>query len=291
MKQLPLLLLIIKLLMKQLPLLLLIIGLVLHGAPVAVRASNDQRMTALMDLLSGNFDAGRHRHDQRLGGVPEDELDIWASRSFAPMNAPAIGTHVMLSASYNRYDGECRFDPFEFLVWNLVPIPGSDDILMLPKSPIGPEAYKRIARVPGILDGIQQGALVNGVGGAACPIRWTKTDDGYRGISRDCLVMSVSQLKVLSWNWTYVLKGDRLEIELAGRDKDDGTLLFGSGEGNASILYRLSDISEYEAARYMLEKPSSDADIARAEALLRDVVEKHKNHAGAQTLLDGLPER
>ncbi len=168
--------------------------------------SDDLRINALMEMLTGNFDTGRHRHDERLNGIAVDQLSIWASRSFAPMNAPDISTHVMLSASYNRYDGAWCFDPYEFLVWTLVwtlvSVPGSDEILMSPKSPIGPESYYRSARIPGILDGIQPGGLVNGVGGAVYPIRWTKTVDGYLGISKDCLIMSVSQMKVLNWNWT-----------------------------------------------------------------------------------------
>ena len=132
--------------------------------------------------------------------------------------------------------------------------------------------------------------MTNGVGGAVCPIRWTKTEDGYLGISKNCLVMSVSQRKVLNWNWTYVLRDDRLEIELAGRDKDDGTFLFGTPEGRPSVLYRLSDVSEFEAARTMVENPSRDADLSAAETLLRAVIEMDPDHAGARSLLDTLTE-
>ena len=251
--------------------------------------SNDtRRIEALIEMLTGNFDAGRHRHDERLSGIPENRLSTWASRSFAPMNAPAIGPHVMLSASYNRHGGAWVYDPYEFLVWTLVPDPGSEDILMTPKAPLGAQSYTRSARIPGILDGIQPGGLTNGVGGAVCPIRWTETENGFHGVSKDCLVMSVSQMKILNWNWTYDLTEDRLEIELAGRDKDTGTFLFGTREGQPSVLYRLSDVSEFEAARYMLENPSSDADLSLAQDLLRDVLKGNPNHGGAQALLDGL---
>ncbi len=226
-------------------------------------ADDTRRIEALMEMLSGNFDAGRHRHEERLSGIAEDDLSIWASRSFAPMTAPDIGPYVMLSASYNRYDGEWVFDPYEFLVWT-------------------------VETIPGILDGIKPGGLVNGVGGAACPIRWSKADDGYLGISKDCLVMSVSQLKVLNWNWSYDLKDDRLEIELAGRDKDDGTFLFGTREGRPSVPYRLHDISEYEAARAMVENPFSDADLTAAADLLHAVLEMSPNHDGARQMLDDL---
>ena len=107
----------------------------------------------------------------------------------------------------------------------------------------------------------------------------------YAGQERTVGIMSVSQRKVLSWNWSYVLRDDRLEIELAGRDPDDGTFLFGTREGRPSVLYRLADVSEYEAARYMLEMPSSDADLSTAEALLLDVIGIDPDHAAAHLML------
>lgn len=247
--------------------------------------NDDQRIAELMAMLSGDFDAGRHLHDERLQGIAEDKLSTWASRAFGPMAAPDIGPYVMLSSSYNRYNGEWRFDPYEFLVWTVEAVPGSDEILMTPRSPLGPESYQRSARIPGILNGIKPGGLVDGVGGAVCPIRWSKTDYGFHGVSKDCLVMSVSQKKILNWNWDYVLREDRLEIELAGRDADDGRLLFGTGEGRPTFLYRLSDISEYEAARYMLENPVTDRDAATAEDLLLDVLKSNPNHAAANLMM------
>ncbi len=201
------------------------------------------------------------------------------------MKAPEIGKHVMLSSSYNRRNGEWHFDEFEFLVWNLVLASDKDEILMTPRSPLGSNSYELSARIPGILDGIKPGGLVDGIGGAVCPIRWKKTDYGYRGMSQNCLVMSVSQKKMLNWNWVYLLREDRLEIELAGRDKDTGALLFGTKEGRPATLYRLSDISEYEAARYMLENRASEEDVSTAEALLLDVLKINPNHAGANMML------
>lgn len=247
--------------------------------------TDDQRIEELIVMLSADFDAGRHRHNERLNGIAEDKLSTWASRMFGPMDAPAVGKHVMLSSSYNRYDGEWRYDPFEFLVWTLEVDPTTDDILMTPQSPIAPESYKRLARIPSILDGIKPGALIDGVGGAVCPIRWSKTDYGFYGTSKDCLVMSVSQYKILNWNWTYTLREDRLEIELAGRDKDTGAFLFGTPEGRPSYLYRLSDISEYEAGRYMLENRTTDEVATMAEELLMDVLKEKPNHAAANLIL------
>lgn len=263
---------------------IVLLAFVLLGSAYAAQ-SDDQGIVQLVHMLSGDFDAGRHLHENRLEGIAEDKLGTWSSRAFSPMTAPAIGTHVMISSSYNRIRGEWRFDPYEFLVWTLVPILGSEDILMSPRAPLGPEAYKRSARIPNVLDGIQPGGLTTGIGGAVCPIRWSKTESGYLGTSRDCLMMSVSQRKVLNWNWTYTLKEDRLEIELAGRDKDDGRVLFGTGEGKPSVLYRLSDISEYEAARYMLENSSGPEDVSAAAALLLDVLKGNANHPQANLML------
>lgn len=253
--------------------------------------TDDERIEHLMAMLTGDFDAGRHRHDERLAGIAEDKLSTWASRAFGPMEAPAISAHVMLSSSYNRYNGEWVFDPYEFLVWTVKAVANSDDILMTPKAPLGAESYKRSARIPGILDGIQPGGLVNGIGGAVCPIRWRKTEYGYHGTSKDCLVVSVSQKKMLNWNWDYVLRDDRLEIELAGRDKDTGEFLFGTAEGQPSYLYRLSDVSEYEAARYMATNPSKPEDLATAADLLREALTRHRNHAGMKTLLEEIEAR
>ncbi len=83
----------------------------------------------------------------------------------------------------------------------------------------------------------------------------------------------------------FELRDDRLEIELAGRDRDDGTFLFGTSDGRPSVLYRLSDVSEYEAARYMLENTSSNADLISAEDLLREVIKADPNHAAAHLML------
>jgi len=266
----------------------LLAALLLGHAPPAIAkgaAQGDQRIAEFVAMLTGNFDAGRYRHDQKLQGVPENRIVGWINRGFHPVQAPEVGRHVMLSSSYNRRKGEWHFDEFEFLVWSLSYSPGSDEILMSARSPLGASSYESSARIPGILDGITRGGLVTGVGGGACPVRWKRIDGGYRGTSRNCVVYSVARKQTLDWNWTYDLYQDRLEIGLAGNDPKTGKLLYGTEAGRPTVLHRVADLPEYETARYMLEKPSGDGDAAVVEGLFRDALKTAPNHPGANLML------
>ncbi len=248
-------------------------------------ASGDPRVAELVAMMTGNFDAGRYRHDQKLQGVPENRLVGWINRGFHPVQAPEIGRHVLLSSSYSRRKGSWHFDEFEFLVWTLTYLPESGEILMSARSPLGARSYEASARIPGILDGITPGGLVNGVGGGACPIRWKRVGSGYRGESKDCIVFSVARKQTLNWNWTYDLHEDRLEIALAGNDPETGTLLYGTEKGRPTVLYRVGDLPEYETARYMLRKRGGDVDVETAVSLLKEALKAAPNHPGANLML------
>jgi hypothetical protein len=266
-----------------------LLALALHSPALQASAKDpargDQRIAELVAMLSGNFDAGRYRHDQKRQGVPESRIVGWINRGFHPVQAPEVGRHVMLSSSYSRRKGAWHFDEFEFLIWNLSYLPESDEILMSARSPLGASSYESSARIPGILDGITPGGMVNGVGGGACPIRWKRISGGYRGISRNCVVFSVARKQTLDWNWTYEIFEGRLEIALAGNDPQTGKLLYGTEAGRPTVLYRVIDLPEYEAARYILQNRSGETDEDVAEALLRDALKAAPNHPGANLTL------
>lgn len=190
-----------------------------------VHAADNQLLDQLTTLLSGEFESRQQMEEDLAAGVPDDKRHYWVNRTFQRVEAPEIGSHVLVGTTeYNA--GRWMFDFNEFLVWNFE-VDG-EQILMTPhrfkeqerKLPFAREAWK--------LAGIKKQDLIAAKGGASCPLVWSVIDDGYAGKSAgECKVMSTVRKKILDWQWRYKLTEKSLYVEFNGRDENgislDGT--------------------------------------------------------------------
>lgn len=201
-----------------------------------VQANDQQSLDQFIALLTGEFESRQQMEEDLAAGVPDDKRHYWVNRTFQRVEAPEVGSHVLVGTTeYNA--GRWMFDFNEFLVWGFV-IDG-DQIVMTPhrfreqerKLPFAREAWK--------LAGIKMEDLEAAKGGASCPLVWTAIEGGFEGKSAgECKVMSTLRKKILDWQWRYKLTEQSLFVEFNGRDAT-GTSLDGT-EG--MLPYRLDRV-------------------------------------------------
>lgn len=188
----------------------------------AAQADDQQQLDQFISLLSGEFESRQQMEEDLAAGVPDDERHYWVNRTFQRVEAPEVGSHVLVGTTeYNA--GQWMFDFNEFLVWSFE-LHG-DQIIMTPhrfkeqdrKLPFAREAWK--------LAGIKMEDLEAARGGASCPLVWKSVEGGFEGKSAgECKVMSTLRKKVLDWQWRYKLADESLFVEFNGRDETGASL-------------------------------------------------------------------
>lgn len=188
-------------------------------------------------MLSGEFDSRLQQEQDIRDNVPKDSAHGRVFRTFAKVEAPSVGTHVIVTTT--SYGGaQWHFDEYEFMVWNVTVDSQSASIVMSPRRFKDLDKRVPFAFAPEKLGGFGPQDLEPAKGGAACDIRWKAAADQFEGRSDPCRVMSVTKNKMLTWSWQFLLDTDGLEIAFSGSD-DAGTVLDGSPEGNPYRLDRV----------------------------------------------------
>lgn len=212
--------------------------IVIFGCMSPSQANDQETLDQFIDMLTGEFESRQQMEDDLAAGVPDDKRHYWVNRTFQRVEAPEVGSHVLVGTTeYNA--GRWMFDFNEFLVWDFRL--DNDQIIMTPhrfkdqdrKLPFAREAWK--------LAGIKMEDLEAAKGGASCPLVWTTIDDGYQGVSAgECKVMSTLRKKILDWQWQYKLTQQALFVEFNGRD-ETGASLDGTEGMTPYRLDRLQD--------------------------------------------------
>lgn len=202
-------------------------------------ADNAAPMVAeLSQLLVGEFDSRRQMHDDIATGVPRADVHGWVNRTFVAVDAPKVGNAVVVTTtSYNS--SSWTFDKNEFLVWTLTLDEQGKRVVMSPKRFKDPQPRLPFSRDGEKLAGFSPDDLEAAIGGAACDIVWTPTENGFSGRSRPCRVMSTTKGKMLNWTWQFDLAEDALMIAFFGRD-ETGTALDGSPDNKPYRLDRIN---------------------------------------------------
>ena len=194
---------------------------VLGANPAFAQTNRGPTVTDLVTLLVGEYDSRRQQAEDLDNDVPEDQRHAWVDRTFALVDAPAVGNPVMITTtSYNI--PPWYFDNAEFMVWTFSV--HDDTVVMSPRRFKDFDRRLPYASDPEKLAGFTDDDLEAAVGGAACDIVWRRTDDGFSGRSEPCRVMSVTKNKMMSWRWEFELGEDALRIAFTGTD-DDGAVL------------------------------------------------------------------
>ncbi|MBO6505690.1 MAG: hypothetical protein JJ850_07750 [Kordiimonadaceae bacterium] len=202
------------------------------------QAADHQILDHFITMLTGEFESRQQMEEDLAAGVPDDKRHYWVNRTFQRVEAPEIGSHVLVGTTeYNA--GRWMFDFNEFLVWNFE-VDG-EQIIMTPRRFKEQERKLPFAREAWKLAGIKTEHLEAAKGGASCPLVWIEVEGGFEGKSAgECKVMSTLRKKILDWQWGYKLTKQSLFVEFNGRD-ETGASLDGT-EGMAP--YRLDRISD-----------------------------------------------
>ena len=214
--------------------LLVALGLGLANANGEDHETDDLKL--LFDLLTGEFDSAEQLRAEVATNTPEDTRHGQVYRSFLPIQAPKVGSHLLVSTV--RYGGrEGRFDDGEFQVWALTP--KGDDFEMVPRHFLDPDRFLPGHRTPETFAGLKPSDLKPSTGGASCAIQWRRTADGFRGITDPpCPSLSTTKGVVLNWEWSYSLDSNAMWINYAGRN-DQGEILSGRADQMPWRLQRM----------------------------------------------------
>lgn len=216
-----------------------IAGLLIAVMPAAA-AADSLLLDRFVGLLVGEYDSRLQQEQDIRNDVPAAAAHGRVNRTFARVEAPEVGTHVVVTTT--SYGGELwHFDEYEFMVWTVTLADDVSSVVMSPQR--FSDLSKRIpfAFAPERLAGFGPEDLEPARGGAACNIRWAVTTDGFAGRSDPCRVMSVTKNKMLTWSWQFHLSDDALEIAFSGSD-DTGAVLDGSPAGSPYRLDRVESI-------------------------------------------------
>lgn len=198
----------------------LLAALVIVTTTHAAAADSRATLSALLDQLPGEFDSLAHKQEDEAKGLPEELVHGWVNRSFTPVYAPEIGSHVIVATvRYNGADG--MFDRGEFQVWTLSPN-ADGTVTMAPRGFKDIDAFLPISRDAAALSSLRPDDLKPGEGAAGCPVIWELNDGVLQGATdpATCVNMSSTMGIPLGWEWSYTLKDGSLWLNYAGYDEN-----------------------------------------------------------------------
>lgn len=186
------------------------------------QANDNEMLDRFVSVLVGEFESRKQMEEDLAAGVADDKRHYWVNRTFQRVEAPEIGSHVLVGTTeYNA--GRWMFDFNEFLVWDFKLVDGQ--IIMTPHRFIEQDRKLPFAREAWKLAGIKMKDLEEAKGGASCPLIWSETESGFEGRSAgECKVLSTLRKKILDWQWRYELTRESLFVEFNGRDETGKSL-------------------------------------------------------------------
>jgi len=230
-------------------------------------------VSELTNLLIGEYDSFRQWQTDLETKVPNENRHGWINRSFIKVAAPKLAENVLVGSTI--YSGPTgSIDKNEFLVWTFQT---ADDgsIIMSPRRFKDLETRLAHLRDAKELSGFDATALEPAISGAACDIRWTKSNDGFLGETLPCRVMSVTKNKMLDWHWQYSLDQDGVWIEFSGTD-DNGVALDATPPGKPYRLDRVDESAYAEFGKKLLFSPRKRSDYDASIALLEKAVDQNQ---------------
>lgn len=183
--------------------------------------ASDATPAALLALLSGLFDSQAHKLEDEAAGMEGEEVHGWVTRTFTPIEAPAIGGHVLVATvTYGGPGGS--FDDGEYQLWTLTAGENDAKVIMTPQSFKNPDWFISSAYDAQTYDGLTPDDLTAPLGAAGCPIVWQHDGAQWRGHTdaASCTSMSTQLNVELGWEWNFRLSQDAMWIDFAGFDSD-----------------------------------------------------------------------
>lgn len=238
--------------------------LLIGNASWAESNSPSASVDRLTQMLVGEFDSSRQSRADKLAGVPPTQFHGWVNRNFIVVEAPEVSDYPVLVGSTRYLGFNWYFDKTEFLVWTFAPSADGKSIVMSPRRFKALDAKIPFATNAEKLSGFTPDDLEQAISGAACDVIWTPTNDGFRGESAPCQVMSTTTGVNLNWKWQYSLNDRELWVAFEGID-DSGNRRSGTPINSPFRLDRLTNVEsmtleligllwgEFDSQRQMLE--------------------------------------
>jgi len=214
------------------------VALATHS-PIELRTT----LATLMERLPGRFDNAAQLFFERETKTPEAEQHGRVFRSFLRIDAPALGSNVLVAQV--RYGGDTgRFDDAEFQVWTLEVDTDRKAVRMSPRRFRNPAPYQGRALDPATFRGLGPADLLPATGAAGCELYWRKYGQDLRAVTEpaECRRRSTSLKRDLAWSWEMILTESELWVNVAGED-DQGRIVSGRPD---QVHWRLGKAREFE---------------------------------------------
>jgi hypothetical protein len=196
----------------------------------------------LMSWLPGEYDNAAQVAVERAQGVAEKNIHQRIYRAYHPIDAPAVGEHVLLFEVRNGGKLE-PLDMAEFQVWILSVDAQRNAVRMSPRRFVDDKKYVNALRDPAILNDLRPAELKPGVGAAGCDIFWRPRRQKIVGRTEAgaCKYVSRSTSEQMDFSWEFTQSDTDQWISFAGRDAT-GKIVFGREDQIAWRLDKMVDL-------------------------------------------------